>query len=749
MDGMLKQEHTDEASMQSKEAIKITDEIYSSIPVASVAIVVLSLLIAYFTYENHHQESLIWAAGMAVIAVFRLLNLLLYRRLYKKLSIQGWRRVFVYFSALTGLGWAIAPPLFIQDGHTGEQMLITVIMAGYIAGAIATLSIVRAAFLALIIPPMLALSISTLLIEGQVNVFLAGSIVLFTLFVIILSSKVRYLLTSTIHQRYALEELAKKERAENEKRKQTELLLNKARDKAEQLNRFQKTLLDTLPIAVFYKDREGRYLGCNRVFEQTMGVTSEEISGKKVFELWPSEQAKIYHQKDLELMENPEVQEYEFEIKNKDGEIRDVIYVKNVLYDESENVSGILGAFVDITERKEIESVLIDAKRKAELATMAKSQFLANMSHEIRTPMNAIIGMTNLALKTQLDDKQRNYIEKAHQSAKGLLSILNDILDLSKIESGKLDIERVDFYLDDVKENIRSIVSVKSQETNIHFQMQFAPDVPDVLRGDPLRLNQVLINLCNNAIKFTPEGGEVRATCELQEETETAVVLHCSVTDNGIGISEEQQKSLFQPFSQADASTTRQFGGTGLGLAISKKLVELMGGKIWVESTQGVGSTFHFTAQLEYPQGAPERHRQPPRQLEELSSHAIKQLAGARILLVEDNEFNQELANEVLTMKGLIVETANNGKEAVEMLEKSTYDGVLMDCQMPVMDGYTATRIIRQHPQFKDLPIIAMTANAMKGDREKVLEVGMNDHIPKPFDPKEIFITMAKWIKTA
>ncbi len=402
---------------------------------------------------------------------------------------------------------------------------------------------------------------------------------------------------------------------------------------------------------------------------------------------------------------------------------------------------------------------------EANSASKSKSEFLANMSHEIRTPMNVIIGMSHLALQTHLDDKQRNFIAKVHRSGENLLGIINDILDFSKIEAGKLSMERSDFHLEDVMNNLSSLIGMKAEEKGLELVFHIAPDVPIVLIGDALRLGQVLTNLGNNAVKFT-EKGEIVVGIEKIGEHADGVELHFWVSDTGIGMSPEECAKLFQSFSQADASTTRKYGGSGLGLAISKKLVECMQGKIWVASAIGQGSTFHFQARFGVQTQPWTRSLSAAEELEAIGkrtaltdrqavrsgnyTRSVEKLKGARVLLVEDNDMNQELAMELLVGAGMQVVLANHGQQALDILAKdSHFDGVLMDCQMPVMDGYAATQVIRKDPAFHALPIIAMTANAMAGDKEKVLEAGMQDHIAKPLNMEEMFATMAKWITPA
>ncbi len=374
---------------------------------------------------------------------------------------------------------------------------------------------------------------------------------------------------------------------------------------------------------------------------------------------------------------------------------------------------------------------------RSEAATKAKSDFLACMSHEIRTPMNGILGMTHLALQANPDEKQKDFLYRIDTAAKTLLGVINDILDFSKIEASKLDINTATFRISGIIASIQDMLEERALAKNLKLSFIVAPNVPDIIHSDPLRFAQICINLCSNAIKFTSEG-EVTMRISLLERSGMDMILRVEVKDTGIGIAAEDQARIFDSFSQADGTTTRKYGGTGLGLTISRSLTHLLGGRMSVESELGKGSTFIFTFRAEQGFEA---------DLEEKNATQQRTLPHMHVLLVEDNEINQEIALAILNSMGIEVSLATNGVQGVEAFVQGNFDLVFMDIQMPLMDGITAAQRIRnsQHPAAKSTPIIAMTAHAMTGDKEKSLEAGMNDHITKPIDVDELYNTLLTW----
>ncbi|MDP2875017.1 MAG: response regulator [Holophaga sp.] len=651
---------------------------------------------------------------------------------------------------------------------------------------------------------------------------------------------------------------------------------------------YTRSLLESSIDAMMTTDPSGIITDVNQQMQTLTGCTREELIGVP-FKNFFTDPERAETGINL-VLKKLKVSDYELTARAQDGQETVVSYNATTFYNREGKLQGVFAAARDVTERKWLDQVLREkstdlesAKMQAEKANQAKSDFLSSMSHEIRTPMNAIIGMSYLALKTALTPRQRDYIRKIKGSGQHLLGIINDILDFSKIEAGKLTVEHVEFELEKVLDNVANLISEKTSAKGLELVFDIDRNVPPCLVGDPLRLGQILINYSNNAVKFT-EHGEIDIIIRLQEQTATDVLLYCSVRDTGIGLAEEQIGRLFQSFSQADASITRKFGGTGLGLVISKRLAELMGGEVGVESELGKGSTFWFTARIAKSTRSQRKlllsenlrgkralvvddnanarlvlgrllgnmsfsvdqvdsgkaaisavdraaaHGEPydlvlldwqmpgmdgietakhlralplvtsphlvmvtaysreevikdaeengfqdvlikpvsasvlfegilrifggvevvPRMTEDQSNEAFERLAeirGARILLVEDNDLNQEVAMELLREAGFVVDLAENGQQAVNRVKATHYDMVLMDIQMPVMDGVMATQVIRQIDRFKALPIVAMTANAMQGDRDRCLAAGMNDHVAKPIEPEDLWRVLGQWIK--
>ena len=516
---------------------------------------------------------------------------------------------------------------------------------------------------------------------------------------------------------------------------------------SEELDRFFSMALDMLCIA----DQDGHFRRLNRSWEETLGYTLEELTNQRFLDFVHPDDIESTVAAISELSENKQVLNFTNRYRCKDGSYRWIQWrstpYKDLIY----------AAARDITELKLTQRQLEQRTTEAEAANQAKSEFLANMSHEIRTPMNAILGLSRLLLETELDPRQKDFLHKVYSASQALLQILNDILDYSKIEAGRLEIEQLPISVEEVIKTTAGLFRANIEEKGLIFTVELPPDLPPVLQGDPKCLSQVLNNLVGNAVKFT-EKGEIRIKVTQLQENSQMLTLDFSIQDTGIGLDEDEAERLFQAFTQADSTISRKYGGTGLGLTICQRLVGLMGGTISVSSQKNVGSTFSFVIQMnKVPPGTVAEKLHPFSKADmmgtpdPLSAPSAQQrsleLNRLRVLLVEDNRINQEVAAEILRQYGAEVTLADHGADALELITGPGFDVVLMDLHMPVMDGLEATRRIREQYDSATLPVIAMTAAIMPDDRERCTAAGMVDFVAKPVNPVELLTVLKRFQK--
>ncbi|MFS2139616.1 ATP-binding protein [Duganella sp. Dugasp56] len=519
-----------------------------------------------------------------------------------------------------------------------------------------------------------------------------------------------------------------------------------------------QTIVDTALDAVVRMDLAGRIVGWNTQAERIFGWSRDEAIGLALDKTIIPPRYRYDHRRGMQRYmaggsATRTVLDTRIEVValRRSGEEFPIELAITQVKSEGQDSYEFCAFIRDISDRREREQKLVNANVMAEAANVAKSEFLANMSHEIRTPMSAVIGMAYLALRTEMTPKQHDYISKIHRAALSLLGIINDILDFSKIEAGRLEMEAIPFALEEVLANVSSVTAQRAADKQLRYLVEVAPDVPPYLVGDPLRLGQVLINLANNAVKFTAEG-ELELRCSVREPAVDGgkATLRFSVRDTGIGMTAQQKSRLFRAFSQANGSTTRHYGGTGLGLSISQQLVRLMGGHIDVQSEVEQGSTFHFDLQFALSDASALKKQAAlyPAQPGELTLQESPRRA-ARVLLADDSLVNQDVTIGLLDLQGVSVDVVHNGREALDRLHAAgpdTYDLVLMDLGMPVMDGHEAVRLLRQDSRFDELPVVAVTSNALAGMRAQCLEEGMQDYITKPIDPQRLYSVLTRWL---
>lgn len=703
----------------------------------------VACILAYILWPVHKSQGMvvIWLAILLGITALRLM--LSYRYFKTGPNIEQsayWQSLFSVGALAAGLSWSMAASALLIVEQPFYQSILVISLAGVCAGAVTSLSARLSSMLLFIVPTLSVLATEYFVIGGQ---YIAMALLILAFIGVLVGAGKR------MH----------KNMYEN-----VSLLLH-SQEQAEQIQESEQRFRDVSEAAgeyIWEMDENAVYTFITERVKDVKGYSADELIGQSMLDL--------VHRDDVEKVKQSLAKSAidcaPFSIEHRDAIKSGEVVWEHVsgipLFDDDGNLKGYRGACLSITDRKRYEREILDAQKKAEAASRAKSEFLANMSHEIRTPMNGVLGMAQLLAETELTEKQKHYIGVLNQSGRLLMTVLNDILDYSKIEAGKLVLEQRAFSPEQAVNDVYELLKNSAYEKGILLSINLDPVCPEFLVGDAIRFRQILLNLMNNAIKFT-EQGRVGVSVVCEKKNDRYVTMKVRVEDTGIGISEQAQKNLFVSFNQVDSSGTRKFRGTGLGLAISKRLVELMGGDIGVESVEGKGSVFWFNIlldvadvsidntdvlELQKPFRAPEIEVNETRDVYQVTSadNSNNHISGKQILLVEDNIANQLVATGMMSELGLDVVVANNGIQALEQMASKKFDMVFMDCQMPEMDGYEATRIIREQEAYKNIPIVALTANVMVSDREKCIQSGMDDFMGKPFKLSQMVAMLHKWL---
>ena len=716
------QSNSDESQLIEAELVT---QLYNNLRASLSGATAVAVILMFSIWDVVDQTKLIiW---FLIYIGITLLRALLSRLFYKKRSTDAyepvWKNLFQLGVIASAISWSLVAVLFIENLNPLYQLVVSLALAGVCAGAVTSLSAQWKIMLSFVVPVLLVY-ITVYLMIGGVHKMIG-----------FLSVAYMGLLVASGRRMY--ESLYDNVR-----------LTLVSQNQAKQIMHSEKRFRDVTEATGEYlweTDIDGNYTFLTDKVINVKGYKTEDFLGFSPDKYMPEEDAISYKTALGKGLANRDIFSIECRNLDRNGNISWEHITGKPLLDSNNDVIGFRGSGSSITERKITEIALIATRKAAETASTAKSEFLATMSHEIRTPMNGVIGMTQLLSDTQLTNQQKSYVDVISQSGRILITVINDILDYSKIEAGKLELELISFNLQQAVDDVYKLMLSNANSKSIQLHVDMQHDCSINVLGDAIRFRQILLNLLGNAIKFTHKG-YVRVVIECLELSNNETQIEVRIEDTGIGINKEAQTKLFTSFSQADGSTTRKYGGTGLGLAISRQLVELMGGDISVVSEENKGSTFSFKITMQL--SAENSIDSTSKEINRIYRQSKDVFSEKKVLLVEDNTANQAVALGVLSNLGFNISIANNGLEAIAAYSTNNYDLILMDCQMPEMDGFEATRKIRlqEHEQEKHVPIIALTANAMEDDKQRCYDAGMDDYLCKPFDIDELINILNTWI---